>query len=216
VRAVRRYIKPRPLTIFGEPIQWVDTTRYLAVSQHTDSSGWFTSIRSRKKTAQGMGMLGPLLNRWSDLSIRNGVLFYKQLISRMMDYACPPWRFTACTYVWKLHVLQSKFLRFATGAPLYICGRQNCKDLGVPLFVFHIRALTVSFSSKLAKWGTPEFGNSVDTYLSPDTKMPGYIMQSWGTSRIPLPTSMTASPLCLPTNAYLQFAMPFWTQYPDS
>jgi len=34
-------------------------------------------------------MLGPLLNRKSDLSIRNGVLLYKQLIRLVMDYACP-------------------------------------------------------------------------------------------------------------------------------
>ena len=25
----RRFIQPRPVTLFGEPIQWVDTTRYL-------------------------------------------------------------------------------------------------------------------------------------------------------------------------------------------
>jgi len=34
-------------------------------------------------------MLGPLLNRKSDLSGRNGVLLYKQLIRPMMIYACP-------------------------------------------------------------------------------------------------------------------------------
>ena len=34
-------------------------------------------------------MLRPLLNRKSELSIRNGVLLYKQLIRPMMDYACP-------------------------------------------------------------------------------------------------------------------------------
>ena len=34
-----------------------------------------------------MGMLGPLLNRKSDLTISNGVLLYKQLIRPMMDYA---------------------------------------------------------------------------------------------------------------------------------
>jgi len=28
-RAGRRFIQPRPVTLFGEPIQWVDTTRYL-------------------------------------------------------------------------------------------------------------------------------------------------------------------------------------------
>ena len=40
----------------------------------------------KKKTVQRMRQLGPLLNR-SDLSIRNGVLPYKQLNDPMMDYA---------------------------------------------------------------------------------------------------------------------------------
>jgi len=34
-------------------------------------------------------MLGPLLNRKSDLSVSTGVLLYKQFIRPMMDYACP-------------------------------------------------------------------------------------------------------------------------------
>ena len=28
-RAGRRFTQPRPVTLFGEPIQWVDTARYL-------------------------------------------------------------------------------------------------------------------------------------------------------------------------------------------
>jgi len=32
-----------------------------------------------------MGMLGPLLNSKSDLSVRYGMLLYKQLIRPMMD-----------------------------------------------------------------------------------------------------------------------------------
>ena len=44
-------------------------------------------------------MLGPLLNRKSDLSVRNGVLLYKELIRPMMDYACPAWRSAARTHV---------------------------------------------------------------------------------------------------------------------
>jgi hypothetical protein len=34
-------------------------------------------------------MLGPLLNRKSDLYVRNGVLLYMQLIRPLMNYACP-------------------------------------------------------------------------------------------------------------------------------
>jgi hypothetical protein len=84
-----------------------------------------------------MGMLGPLLKKSSDLSIRNRILLYKQLIRPMVDYACPTWRFTACTYVRKLQVLQSMHLCFATVAPCYVSGRENCKDLGIPLFIDH-------------------------------------------------------------------------------
>ena len=109
----------------------------------------------RKRAAQRMGMLGPLLNRKSDLSIRNGVLLYKQLIRPMMDYACPAWRTADRTHVRRLEVLQSKCLRLATGAPWYVSNRQIHEDLGVPLVADHIRALTESFDSKLANVGNP-------------------------------------------------------------
>ena len=54
----------------------------------------------------------------------------------------------------RLQVLKSKCLRLATGAPWYVSNRQIHDDLGVPLFA-NIRALTVSFDSKLADVGTP-------------------------------------------------------------
>ena len=100
-------------------------------------------------------MLGPFLNRKSDLSVRNGVLLHKQLIRPMMDYACPAWRSVACTHVRRLQVLQSKCLRLATGAPWYVGNSEIHEDLGVPLFADHIRALTASFDSKLADVGNP-------------------------------------------------------------
>jgi hypothetical protein len=31
-RAGRRFIQPQPVTLFGEPIHWVDTIRYLGVT----------------------------------------------------------------------------------------------------------------------------------------------------------------------------------------
>jgi len=100
-------------------------------------------------------MLGPFLNRKSDLSVRNGVLLYKQLVCPMMDYACTAWRYAARSHVRRLQVLQSKCLRLATGPPWYVSNRQIHEDLGVPLFAVHIRALTVSFDSKLADVGNP-------------------------------------------------------------
>ena len=60
------------------------------------------------------------------------------------------WRFDTHTRVQKVQVLLSNCLCLATVAPWYISGRQIHEDLGVPLFVDHIRDLTVSFDSKLA------------------------------------------------------------------
>ena len=119
----------------------------------------------RKKTTQRIGILGPLLNRKSDLSIRNGVLLYKQLIRPMMDYACTAWRSTARTHVRRLQVLQSKCLLLVTGAPWYVSIRQIHEDLGVPLFADHIRALTASFDSRLADVGNP-LARQLGRYLS--------------------------------------------------
>ena len=99
-------------------------------------------------------MLGPLLNRTSELSVRNKVLLYKQLIRPMMDCASPAWRSAARTHGRRLQVLQSK-CHLATGAPWYVSNRQIHEDLGVPLFADHIRALTESFDSKLADMGKP-------------------------------------------------------------
>jgi hypothetical protein len=102
-----------------------------------------------------MGLLGPLLNRRSELSIRNGVLLYKQLIRPLMDYVCPIWRSTARTHVRRLQVLQSKCLHLVTSAPWYLSNRQIHEDLGVPLFADHIRALIVSFDSRWTDMGNP-------------------------------------------------------------
>jgi hypothetical protein len=91
-RAGRLFIQPRPVTLFREPIQWVDTTPYLGVTLDTRLT-WSPHVEQiGKKTAQRMGMLGPFLNKRSDLSIRNEVLLYKQLILPMMDYVYPAWR----------------------------------------------------------------------------------------------------------------------------
>jgi len=84
-KASRRIPKPRPVQLFGEPIQWRHTTRYLGVTLDTRLT-WSTRIdQARKKAAQRLEMLGLLLNRSSGISIRNGVLLYKQLIRPMVD-----------------------------------------------------------------------------------------------------------------------------------
>jgi hypothetical protein len=100
-------------------------------------------------------MLGPFLNRKGDLSVRNGVMLYKQLIRPMMDYSCPACSYAARSHLWKMQLYQSKCPHLATGAPWYVSNRQIHEYLGVPQFADHIRALTASFDPKLADVGNP-------------------------------------------------------------
>jgi hypothetical protein len=155
VKTLRLIQKPRAVQFFREPIQWVETARYLGVTLDTQLT-WSAQVnRVGNKAAQRLGVLGPLLKRRSGLSVRSGVLLYKQLIRPMMDYACPIWRFTARSHVRKLQVIQSKCLRIANNAPWYVSNRQIHEDLGIPFFADHIRALTESFYSKLADAENP-------------------------------------------------------------
>jgi hypothetical protein len=88
-KTARSARQPRTVQVLGQPIQWVQTARYLGVTLHTRLT-WSAHVdQVRKRAAQRLGMLGPLLNTRSVLSVRNGVLLYKQLIRPMMDYACP-------------------------------------------------------------------------------------------------------------------------------
>jgi hypothetical protein len=112
-----------------------------------------------------MGMLGSLLSRNSDLSVKNGVLLYKQLIRPMMDYAYTAWRSAARSHVRRLQVLQSKGLRLATSTTWYVSNRQINENLGFPLFADHIRALTANFNSNLADVENP-LVRQIGRYLS--------------------------------------------------
>ena len=83
---------PRLLRFLEDKIQWVEKVKYLEVTLDKRLT-WATQIdQVRRKASQRLGVLGALLNRRSGLSIRNGLMLYKQLICPMMDYACPVWR----------------------------------------------------------------------------------------------------------------------------
>jgi hypothetical protein len=72
--AGRHFTQPRPVTLFGEPIEWVDTTRCQGETLDTRLT-WSPDIdQVRRRAAQRLGMLGPLKHRKSDLSVRKEVL----------------------------------------------------------------------------------------------------------------------------------------------
>jgi hypothetical protein len=80
VKAVRRIQKPGPVQFLGDPIEWIETARYLGVNPDAQLT-WSAHVNQvGKKVAQGSDVLGHLRNKRIGLSIRNGVLLCKQLI----------------------------------------------------------------------------------------------------------------------------------------
>jgi hypothetical protein len=71
-KAGRCIPKPQPVQLFEEPIQWVDTTRYLGVTLDTRLTWSTHTDQVRKKVAERLGVLG-LLNRKCSLSTRNAI-----------------------------------------------------------------------------------------------------------------------------------------------
>jgi hypothetical protein len=157
VKAARHIQKPREVQFLGDPIQWVKTARYLGLTLYNQLS-WSAHVNQvGKKAAQSLGVLGPLLNRRSGLSVRNGVLLYKQLIRLMIYYSFLIWRSAVSSHFRKLQALQSKCLCIATNGTWYVGNKQIHEDLGISFFADHIRALTGSFDRKKADAGNPLF-----------------------------------------------------------
>jgi hypothetical protein len=114
-RAERHFIQPRTVILFGEPIQWVDTARYLGVTLDKRLI-WSPHIdQVRKRTVQRMVLLVSLLNGRSDLP--GTVSCYTSSSS------APCWTMHAlsggqllCNHIRRLQVLLPKCLHLVTSA----------------------------------------------------------------------------------------------------
>jgi hypothetical protein len=74
VKAARRIQKPRSVQFLGEPIEWVESARYLGLTLDTQLTWMTDTDHIGYKGAQGLSLLGPLLSMKNGLSIRNGML----------------------------------------------------------------------------------------------------------------------------------------------
>jgi len=69
--------KPRLVQLFGKPVNWAGTARYLGVTLNKRLT-WLLHIDHVKKNqVQRLGTFGPFLCMRSGPSVRNGVLLYK-------------------------------------------------------------------------------------------------------------------------------------------
>jgi hypothetical protein len=107
VLACRRVMLLRPVTLFAEPIECVVPEGYLKVTQDKQIICSPLIDRLGKKH-----LLGPILNRKSNLYVRIRGMLYKHLIHPILDYACLALNSTASTHVRRLRLLQSNAFSF--------------------------------------------------------------------------------------------------------
>ncbi|ERL94528.1 hypothetical protein D910_11805 [Dendroctonus ponderosae] len=73
--------------------------------------------------------LYPLLNRRSQMNVRNKLLLIKSVIRPAMTYASTAWGYAAETYLRQLQATENKLLRMAIDAPWVVRNRQIYRDL---------------------------------------------------------------------------------------
>lgn len=142
---------PANLQIFNEDIPWESSVKYLGV--HLDKRLNFKTNTEAiaTKINKAIGMLYPLINRNSKMSLRNKTTIFKTMIRPILAYAAPSWAFASKANIKQLQILQNKFLRMIVDTKWYIRNVQIHKDLKIEM-------LEEYFKNQTLKW----FLNSKD------------------------------------------------------
>lgn len=153
------------MIVNNKTIDWSDSVKYLGVL--LDSRLTFTKhIDTQCNKAIGILVkLFPLLNRKSNLNIKNKLLLYKSIIRPVLTYAAPVWSNTCATNYKKLQVVQNKCLRvigdFSRSTPINIIHDKLCI---VPIKEY-ILNLTIKFCDKTSN-SKDNFIKSITNYNS--------------------------------------------------
>jgi len=144
------------LRIGPAAIPWTDHTKFLGVTldrrltfqRHVDTI--------QRKARAALAVLYPLLNRTSKLSRSLKVRLATSYIRPILTYAAPAWSGRVSdTNLYKLQVIQNKYLRTALNKPYYTRTRDLHRDAKVPHIGDVIVAATDKFYQKTSHSTNP-------------------------------------------------------------
>ncbi|GFW50361.1 probable RNA-directed DNA polymerase from transposon X-element [Trichonephila clavipes] len=138
-----------PVTIFGQPVSWVNVARYLGLFLDAKLTFAYHIEQTRKKALAVHAMLKRLISRRSNLAIRHKVLLYKSIIRPVMCYGSQIFGSAGMCHLKKLHTLTNSFLRQIVNAPWFIRNEIIYRDLKIKPFLPHIKDLSKRFFDKL-------------------------------------------------------------------
>ncbi|GFX42373.1 RNA-directed DNA polymerase from mobile element jockey [Trichonephila clavipes] len=138
-----------PVTIFGQPVPWVNVARYLGLFLDAKLTFAYHIEQTRKKALAVHAMLKRLISRRSKLAIRHKVLLYKSIIRPVMCYGSQIFGSAGMCHLKKLHTLTNSFLRQLVNAPWFVRNEVIYRDLKIKPFLPHIKDLSKRFFDKL-------------------------------------------------------------------
>ncbi|GFU96668.1 RNA-directed DNA polymerase from mobile element jockey [Trichonephila clavipes] len=138
-----------PVTIFGQPVPWVNVAKYLELFLDAKLTFAYHIEQTRKKALAVHAMIKRLISRRSKLAIRHKVLLYKSIIRPVMCYGSQIFGSAGMCHLKKLHTLTNSFLRQLVNAPWFIRNEVIYRDLKIKPFLPHIKDLSKRFFDKL-------------------------------------------------------------------
>jgi Reverse transcriptase (RNA-dependent DNA polymerase) len=149
------YNETTTITLFDEEIPWKKDAKYLGVTLDAKLK-WNTHVtETAKKAKSRLGMLYPVLNKKSKLSLENGLTLYKTMILPILTYAAHIWGKTSKSNINKLQNVQNKSLRIITHCPWFIRNNDIHADLSTPLVLDQIKINAERFYEKLSSIPNP-------------------------------------------------------------
>lgn len=120
-----------PIQMFDRPIPWANEVKYLGVTLDRKLTFRSHIRRVRNRALFVLGRLGPMINKFSKMSLRNKLTLYKTCVRPIMSYASVAFAHVPMTSLKPLQVIQNRFLRRATGAPWYQSNLSLHHDMGI-------------------------------------------------------------------------------------
>ncbi|GFS92339.1 probable RNA-directed DNA polymerase from transposon X-element [Trichonephila clavipes] len=138
-----------PVTIFGQPVPWVNVAKYLGLFLDAKLTLRIISNRRAKKRSLFMPCLKGLSPEGANLRSGTKVLLYKSIIRPVMCYGSQIFGSAGMCHLKKLHTLTNSFLRQIVNAPWFIRNEVIYRDLKIKPFLPHIKDLSKRFFDKL-------------------------------------------------------------------
>ncbi|GFX08847.1 RNA-directed DNA polymerase from mobile element jockey [Trichonephila clavipes] len=138
-----------PVTIFGQPVPWVNVVKYLGLFLDAKLTFAHHMEQTRRKASAVHFMLKKLVSRKSKLAIRHKVLLYKSIIRLVMCYGSQIWVSAGVCHLKKLYTLTNSFLRQIVNAPWFVHNEIIYRGLKVKPFLPYIKNLSKRFFDNL-------------------------------------------------------------------